>query len=228
MKTYSAHIPKKGFLFLKKLKKNNNREWFLQNKNEFEQTLKFPLQQIILELQDLMKSKAPQINFDPKTSVFRLNRDVRFSENKAPYKTNLGAAFNLKAYHKKDQYPGLYLHIEPGDCFIGGGLYMPMGDQIRKIREHIQKDPKKFQKIINSPAVQKNFGGLVGEKLKTAPKGIDKNHPAIELLKWKQFIYIKHFNDNDFQKNSVAQLIFKDYQQMLPLLHWLEEALQSW
>lgn len=222
------NIPKAGFDFLKKLKKNNNREWFLENKEKYEMNLKHPLQAIISELGKNLAKDAVGINFDPKKSIFRINRDVRFSNNKDPYKTNIGASFVSFRHNKKDEFPGLYLHIEPGNCFVGGGLYMPSSEQIRKIRELIQKDPQAFKKIITATAVKKFFGGLSGEKLKTAPRGISGTHPNIELLRWKQFVYIKKFEDIDFQTGDVAKKIHKEFVAMMPLVNWLNKALTLW
>lgn len=221
-------IPKSGFDFLKKLKKNNNRDWFLENKQSYEENLKQPLQQVIIELGTVLSKKAPAIQFNPKKSIFRINRDIRFSHNKDPYKTNIGASFVSNQYNKKEEFPGLYLHIEPGNCFIGGGLYMPSGEQIRKIRELINKDPTAFKKLISAPIVKKYFGGMTGEKLKRAPKGVAEDHPNIELLRWKQYIYIKKFKDTDFQKGNLAKKVEKEFAAMMPLVNWLNKAMTMW
>lgn len=221
----NIHIPKAGFDFLKKLKRNNNREWFLANKHLYEENLKTALQNVIIELGKNLSTKAAGIHFDPKKSIFRINRDVRFSNNKDPYKTNIGASFVSYHHNKKDEFPGLYIHIEPGNCFIGGGLYMPSGEQIRKIRKLINLDPDTFKKIISATAVKKYFGGLTGEKLKTAPRGTPADHPNIDLLKWKQFIYIKHYKDTDFQNGNLAKTVEKEFIAMMPLVNWLNKAL---
>jgi uncharacterized protein (TIGR02453 family) len=228
MPAQNAHIPKSGFDFLKKLKRNNNRDWFQSHKQDFENNLKLPLAGVLAELEQLMGGKAAKINFNPQKAIFRMNRDVRFSSDKSPYKTHIAAAMSFKNRSKKDEFPLLYLHVEPGRCLIGGGLYMPSGEQIRKIREMILKDPKRFQSILNAPKVKKYFGGLTGEKLKTAPKGIDKNHPHIDLLKWKQFVFIKNYKDADFQNGNLAKKIQNEYLAMLPLIEWLEEAQNLW
>jgi uncharacterized protein (TIGR02453 family) len=228
MQAQNAHIPKSGFDFLKKLKKNNNREWFLKHKPEFETNLKTPLANVLIELEKLIGKKAAKFNFKPQKAIFRMNRDIRFSNDKSPYKTHIAAAISYQSRGKNDEFPLLYLHVEPGRCLIGGGLYMPSGEQIRKIREMILKNPEKFKAIINSPKVKKSFGGLSGEKLKTAPKGIDKNHPHIELLKWKQFIFLKEYKDTDFQTGNLAGKIQNEYLAMLPLIDWLEEAQKLW
>lgn len=222
------NIPKAGFDFLKKLKRNNNRDWFLAHKLLYEADLKSPLQQVIAELGKNLSVKAKGINFDPKKSIFIMNRDIRFSNNKDPYKTNAGAFFISNRISKKEDVPGLYLHIEPGNCFIGGGLYMPSGEQIRKIRELINQDPQTFKKIITAAAVKKHFGGLTGEKLKTTPRGIPDTHPNIELLRWKQFVFIKRFKDSDFQKGNLAKTLEKEYTAMMPLVNWLNKAISLW
>lgn len=221
-------IPKSGFDFLKKLKRNNKRDWFLKNKPFYEENLKFPLQRVIVELRKNLATKAPGINFDPKKSIFRINRDIRFSNNKDPYKTNIGASFISYRHNKKDEFPGLYIHIEPGNCFVGGGLYMPSGEQIRKIREYINRDPSAFRKIISRPEVKKHFGGLSGQQLKRAPRGIAEDHPNIELLRWKQFVYIKRFKDSDYQKGNLAKTIEKEFVAMMPLVNWLNKAITLW
>lgn len=221
-------IPAKGFLFLKQLKKNNRREWFLEHKDVYESELREPLKSIVGELASRFAKKAPEIAFDPKRSIFRINRDVRFSHNKDPYKTNLGASFISRSHNKKDEFPGLYLHVEPGNCFIGGGLYLPTGDQMRRIRHAINKDPQGFMDVISSRAVKKYFGGLTGEKLKRAPRGVAEDHPQIEFLKFKQFIFIKKYKDTDFQSGNVAAKIEKEFAAMLPLVRWLNRALVSW
>ncbi len=224
----SLNIPAKGFLFLKKLKKNNRRDWFLENKESYEKDLREPLKEIVSELGVRLRKVAPEMNFDPKRSIFRINRDVRFSANKEPYKTNLGAAIVYRHHNKKDEYPGLYLHVEPGNCFIGGGLYMPSGDQLRRIRHAINKDPQSFLEVISSRNVKKYFGGLAGEKLKGAPRGIAEDHPSIELLKYKQFIFVKNYDEVQFQTGNVAAKIEKEFVAIMPLIHWLNKALVSW
>jgi uncharacterized protein (TIGR02453 family) len=224
----NAHIPKSGFLFLKKLKKNNNRDWFQKNKSSYENDLRIPLQQVIADLSGLMKKSAPEINFDPKKSIFRINRDVRFSSDKSPYKTNIGASFISHRHNKKDEFPGLYIHVEPGNCFVAGGLYMPSSEQIRKIRESILRDPESFKKIVNDKKINKILGGLQGEKLKKAPKGYSPEHPLIEFLKWKQFTYFKSFTDQDFQTGVLAKKVCKDFEAMMPLVRWLNKAITIW
>jgi uncharacterized protein (TIGR02453 family) len=221
-------IPKEGFHFLKKLKKNNKRDWFLENKQHYEEDLKTPLQNIIIELGRLLTTQAKEIHFDPKKSIFRINRDVRFSNNKEPYKTNIAASFVSYHHNKKEENPGLYIHIEPGNCFIGAGLYMPSSEQLRKIRALINKEPKVFQKIISTPFVKKHFGGLTGAKLKTAPRGVPANHPNIENLKWKQFVFIKRYKDSDFQKGNLAKTVHKEFIAMMPLVNWLNKAMKVW
>lgn len=221
-------IPKAGLVFLKKLAKNNNRDWFLENKHFYDEHLKIPLQNIISELGDLLAKKAKGIVFDPKRSIFRINRDTRFSNNKNPYKTHIAASFTARNQHSQEEAPGFYIHIEPGNCFIGGGLYMPSSEQLRKIRELINKDPKVFKKIVSGPQAISHFSGLTGERLKRAPRGIAEDHPNIELLKWKQFTFIKRYSDLEIQKADLPKKIQKEFESMLPLLNWLSKAMTLW
>lgn len=221
-------IPKAGLIFLKKLAKNNNRDWFLANKHLYEEELKLPLQNIISELGQLLAKKAKGIVFDPKKSIFRVNRDTRFSNNKNPYKTHIAASFTPRTQRNQEEAPGLYIHIEPGNCFIGGGLYMPSSEQLRKIRELINKDPKLFKKIISGPIAMKHFSGLTGDRLKRAPRGIAEDHPNIELLKWKQFTFIKRYSDLEVQTSDFTKKIQKEFESMLPLIDWLNKAMILW
>lgn len=224
----NINIPVKGFRFLKNLKRNNQRDWFLEHKGEYEEFLRQPFQEVIIDLGEKLKTEAKGIQFDPKKSIFRINRDTRFSANKDPYKTNIGASFVYSRHNKKDENPGLYLHVEPNNCFVAGGLYMPTGEQLRKIRELIKREPEVFKKIICHPKVKKYFGGLSGERLKKAPQGTDPNHRQIELLKWKQFIYIKRYKDKDFQTGDLAKKVKNEFAAMMPLIEWLEKAQNLW
>ena len=118
--------------FLTGLEQNNNRPWFQKHKHVYDESAKFPMQCLIASLSEKMGDVAPEIQFNPKKSIFRIYRDIRFSKNKAPYKTNIAAAFNWRGIKGPFEPPGLYLHIAPGEMFIGGGVYMPSGDQLNQ------------------------------------------------------------------------------------------------
>ena len=216
-------FPREGIDFLKKLKKNNNRSWFQSHKSVYDKNVKFPMQCLIASLSERMGDLVPEIEFNPKKSIFRIYRDVRFSKNKAPYKTNIAASFKFRA--KTDsptETPGLYVGIEPGEIFIGGGLYMPTGDQIKAIRKAMVDDPDAYLAVIENRRFKKEFGGVQGEKLAKAPLGFPKDHPMIEHLRHKQFYVGKVYEDESPCLKpkflSLAEQVFTD---TMPLVRWL-------
>lgn len=180
-------IHKSTIEFLKKLKKNNNREWFNSNKKLYEDA-KYDFEIFVFELiQKIAEFDESVSGLEPKDCIFRIYKDVRFSKDKLPYKTNMGA-FICKG-GRKNNAAGYYIHLSPGECFLAGGLYMPMPDKLLDVRNRIAANYKSFLKIVQDKEFKKYYGELwQGDKLKTAPKGFDKEHPAMEYLKLKSFI----------------------------------------
>jgi uncharacterized protein (TIGR02453 family) len=183
--------------FLNSLKDNNNRDWFLKNrtayleaKNNFETFVQNLINEII-EIEPIMKG------LEVKSCVYRINRDIRFSNDKSPYKSHLGAFIVRGGKQNSDRFAGYYIHIEPGQSIIAGGAYMPPAPWLSAIREKIDEAPEKLLKIINSKDFLKYFGTLDGEKLKKAPKGYPSDHPNIELLKYKSYLVVNKVT-NDF------------------------------
>lgn len=218
-------FPKSGIAFLRKLKKNNNREWFHNHKQEYEEDLRFPMQCLIATLREKMRDAAPDFDFNPKKSIFRIHRDVRFSKNKAPYKTNIAASFNLRGKKSPTEMPGLYVGIEPGSVFIGGGLYMPMGDQLKAIRRSIVETPQEFLAVINDKKFTKRFGGIMGERLAKAPLGFPKDHPMIEHLKHKQFfVGVEWTDESRCYSKKFADTVAGVFTDCMPLVRWLITA----
>lgn len=219
-------FPKEGLLFLKRLKKNNNRQWFQQHKDEYEQNVKFPMQCLISSLAAEMADAAPEIEFNPKRSIFRIHRDVRFSKNKAPYKTNVAASFDQRAKKKSPvETPGLYVGVEPGNVFIGGGLYMPTGEQLKSIRKSIVDHPAGYLEVVMNRRFRKEFGGVQGEELQKAPLGYPKDHPMIAHLKHKQFFVGKEYEDESICfKPSFLDLVVSVFADTMPLVRWLTKA----
>ena len=180
-------LHKSSLDFLKKLKKNNNREWFNANKKLYEDA-KYDFEIFVFELiQKIAEFDESVSGLEPKNCIFRIYKDVRFSKDKSPYKTNMGA-FICKG-GRKNNAAGYYIHLSPGECFLAGGLYMPMPDKLLDVRNRIASNYKAFVKIVQDKEFKKYYGELwQGDKLKTAPKGFDKEHPAMEYLKLKSFI----------------------------------------
>ena len=182
------------FNFLRQLAQNNNKAWFDAHRADYA-AAKLQFEAL---LEDLVMNFGPVedlLGMLPKDMTFRINRDVRFSNDKSPYKTNMAAALGRGG--KKSRRISYYLHVQPGESFIGGGIYMPEGDQLKLIRKQIDEDPREFKKIIGNKDFVKYFGGLSGDQLKAAPKGYPPDHPEIELLKHKQFLALHRLKESD-------------------------------
>ena len=211
--------------FLKKLKKNNNREWFEKNRLVYE-AAKNDVEKNADKILAGIKLNDKRINPDlsGKKCMFRIYRDVRFAKDKSPYKTNMGASFSYG--DKKVNLPGYYMHIEAGGAFLAGGMWQPAAPELAKIRQEIDYNLDEFNKIISDKSFRKYFGTLdQSDILSTAPKGYAKDHPAIHLLKLKSFIVMAPLSDKEvmssqFNKNAVAI-----YKAMMPLNHFLQRAL---
>lgn len=218
-------FPKEGIAFLKKLKKNNNREWFAEHKSDFEEFVKFPMQCYIASLQPHFAGFALKFDVHPKRSMFRIYRDTRFSKDKTPYKTHVAAHFVLRGKPKGFEGSGYYLHIAPGEVFLGGGIYMPDNDQLKKIRKALAEHSKEFLAIVNKPSFKKMFGAINGQKLSRPPKGFEPNHPMIEWLKMKQFFTGIDMNEEVCYKKDFAVKIANYCKELAPLVNFLNKAM---
>lgn len=218
-------FPKEGVAFLKKLKRNNNREWFAKHKPEFEEFVKLPMQSLIASLQPYFADFAPDFEIHPKRSLFRIYRDTRFSNDKTPYKTHVAAHFEQRRKPRIMDAAGYYLHIEPGEVFIGGGIYLPDSDQLKKIRRAVAEQPKEFLSIIHAPSFKKMFGSLHGEKLSRAPKGYAPDHPMIEYIKYKQFFTGLEWKEETCYKKDFVKRVVAVCRELTPLINFLNNAM---
>jgi uncharacterized protein (TIGR02453 family) len=212
--------------FLIKLKSNNNKPWFDEHRKEYE-TLKKELITIGGDIiKEIGKFDASLLNIQPKDCIFRINRDIRFSKDKSPYKTNVGAYFSGRG--KKDGVGGYYIHIEPGGkSFIGGGMYGPTPEQLKAIRQELDYNFNDFTKIVNAKAFKKSFNKLEGEKLVNPPKGYEANNPAAELLKHKSLYVSSAFTDNQVTDKTFAKEIAKQAKIMYPFLQFFTTAIAN-
>lgn len=217
-------FPKQGLDFLKRLKRNNNRSWFQKHKDLYEECVRFPMQCLIASLAQKMVDIAPEIEFHPKKSIFRIYRDTRFSRNKTPYKTNIAASFELRGRHGPTETPGLYLGIEPGEIYVGGGLYMPTGPQLKAIRHAIATRPDDWLAVVGAKRFQREFGGIDGERLVKAPLGYPKDHPMIDHLRQKQFYAGKVLEDSACLKPKFVDQVAAILADVMPLVRWLRDA----
>jgi len=216
-------FPKEGIAFLKQLKSNNNREWFKSHKSEYEDFVKLPMQSFIASLKPKIAKIAPEIDVNPKKSMFRIYRDTRFSKNKQPYKTHVAAVFHLRGNWQKSA--GYYVHIEPGGIYVGGGIYMPDSEQMKKIRRAIADNPKEFLAIVGSASFSKKFGTLEGEKLQRVPLGFPKDHMMAEWLKYKSFYTGVEWEEKECYTPKFIDKVVGVYKDLLPLVRFLNSAL---
>ncbi|MBC8754967.1 DUF2461 domain-containing protein [Kordia sp. YSTF-M3] len=213
-------IPRETFSFLKRLQKNNNREWFTENKKEFKE-IENEVKQFYNQLSEHL-NKHDKID---KVKVFRIYRDVRFSKDKTPYKTHLGGSFNRV---KPELRGGYYLHIAPNDeSFIATGFWEPNKDDLMRIRKEIEMDATEIRKIITEKSFKNVWGELVGDELKTAPRGFDKEHVAIDLIKKKQFIFTKKFTDKEVNSSDFMTKVDDSFKAIRPFFNYMSEVLTT-
>ena len=215
----SSKIEASTLHFLKNLSKNNNREWFTENKDQY-----IAAQQNVLNMVENLIEKIGAFDeeimkIDAKKSLYRIYRDVRFSKDKSPYKTNFGAGLGMG---KGNKISGYYLHIEPGKSFLAGGVYQPEPSVLKEIRKEISMNAKEFQEILQQDDFRNNFRGLSVEgKLQRVPNGFDKDDPMAEFLKLKNLIVVHPISDDDLMEENATNNMAKIFQSMKPLNDFL-------
>ncbi len=216
-------LQKSTLNFLKVLKRHNNRDWFNKNKQLYEDARK-DFEIFIDELIHRMCDFDPTLmGLQAKECMFRIYKDVRFSKDKTPYKTNMGAAINEGG--RKMPIPGYYFHIQPGECFLAGGLYLPSADKLLAVRKAIANSKGGFRKILSSKEYKK-YWKLWEDKLKTAPKGFPKDHPDVEYLKYRSVIAFHNINDEQVLSPKAIDYSVKTFKTLKPLIDFLYEATQ--
>ncbi len=213
--------------FLKSLKKNNNKPWFDEHretynsaKYNFEEFVALLLQKMILFDDDLKDLTA-------KNCTFRINRDIRFSKNKTPYKINLSASFNRGG--KKSTYSGYYFHLQPGSSFVGGGLWRPEPTDLKKLRQEIDYCLPEFKKTIGSASFKKHYGQLERDEnqmLVNVPKGYGKENPAADYLRMKSFIATKNLSDDEVLSPKLADDLIQSFKALMPLVKFINRAFE--
>ncbi|GMN08844.1 DUF2461 domain-containing protein [Croceitalea sp. MTPC9] len=212
-------IKKEAFEFLKKLEKNNNREWFTENKDTFkshETDVKVFYNAIMENL-----NKHDQIE---KLKVFRIYRDVRFSKDKTPYKAHFAGSFSRMGLERRGGY---YLRIKPGETFLAAGFWEPNKEDLLRIRKELELDATEFREVINKKSFKSVWGELQGDAVKTAPKGFDKEHPDIELLRHKQFIFVRNFTDKEVLAKDFIEQIDHSFKTIRPYFDLMSSILTT-
>ncbi len=214
--------------FLKKLKKNNNKPWFDANRPVYE-AAKADFLQFIQQVIDQFGKKEPSIrHLLAKECTFRINRDVRFSKDKSPYKSNMGASINKGG--KKAVGAGYYFHLEPGGAFVGGGLYVPQPADLQKVRQEIDYNLPAFKKILAAKAFKTTYGDLDRSKeflLSRVPKGYEADNPAAEYLKFKSYIAMTALKDSDLVSKELVKKTVAAFAALQPLILFMEQAMEN-
>lgn len=217
-------ISKETLGFLRKLDKNNDRDWFQANKSAFDSAQDNLTAFVDHLIGEVGKCDNAVAALDPKSCLFRIYRDVRFSKDKSPYKTNLGAYISPGG--RKSMQPGYYFHLQPGQSFIAGGKHVPDGPETLKIRKAIADQTGEFLKIVEKKSFHDAFGELRGDRLKSVPKGFDPEHKALEYLKLKEFIAFTELHDDKFLISAeFPKYLVKTIKEMFPLVSFLRKAL---
>lgn len=217
-------LQKQTLVFLAGLKKNNNKIWFDKNRNSYEVAKKNFQEFVDALIPQLVKFDTALTGLEGKSCLFRINRDIRFSKNKSPYKTNFGAS--IKPGGKKTHLPGYYIHIEKDLAFLAGGVWMPEVPQLNAIRQEIDYNYKEFMKIINNQKFKKYFKTLSkDEKLVNPPKGYAKDNPAIEILKLKSFVVYAELDASEVLSKGFLKKCIEIFKAMYALNLFLRRAM---
>jgi uncharacterized protein (TIGR02453 family) len=208
-----------SFEFLKDLARNNNKAWFEGQKSVFKEH-QDNFKALVQEVKVGMEHKD-QIE---KSKVFRIYRDVRFSKDKTPYKSHLAASFTRMGAERRGGY---YLHLKPGESFIAVGFWAPNKEDIFRIRKEFEMDITELEEILSDTRLKKAWGSLQGEQLKTAPKGFDRDHPNIEYLRYKQFIFTRKFTDKEVFSPNFGDKVVDSYEAIRPFFDYMSDVLTT-
>ncbi|AGA78169.1 DUF2461 domain-containing protein [Echinicola vietnamensis] len=211
--------------FLTALTENNSKEWMDANRDWYQDTRKGFLVTVDSLLEELKKAAPGLDGLRPKDCVFRQNRDIRFSANKAPYKNNMGAYFSPGG--KKSVGPGYYLHVQPGESFLAGGIWMPAAEELKKIRQEIDYAGAELQQIIEGPTFKSAFGEIHGERLKTSPRDYSADHPHIELLRLKSFVVTHPLSDEEVLSDKLVETCMQHFAKMTVFHAFLARAVDD-
>lgn len=214
-----AAIQTSLFPFLKALKANNNREWFTAHKTDYQSEYA-----AFKDFADAIYQRMQSFDVLDELNIFRIYRDVRFSKDKSPYKSHFSFYMRRATRLRRGGY---YLHIEPGASFVGGGFWAPEAQDLKRIRQELAADPAPLRAIISDPVFLETFGKLEGEQLKGAPQGFAKDHPAIDLLRYKQFLVMRNFTDAEVLAPQFAEQAVQTFRNMLPFFDYMSEVLTT-
>jgi len=224
--TQAPRFSKQTLSFLNRLKRNNRREWFNARKDEYDTVVRQPMLAVLERLAVDMRDIAPDLHVSPK-SMYRIYRDIRFSENKQPYKTHVAASFWDRELGKGGG-AGMYFHISTDGVWIGGGMYAPEPPQLHRVREQIAANVKHFRSIVEAPAFKRALdGGLEGEQLQRVPRGFPRDHEAADYLRHRQFLAGKEFPSSFAARSGFYGGMLGVFRTIAPLVRFLNESLRT-
>ena len=213
-------IPREAFTFFKSLEKNNNRDWFNEHKKQFKE-IEAEVKQVYSQILEQLN----QHDVIDKMKMFRIYRDVRFSKNKLPYKTHFGGSYHRK---KPELRGGYYMHIAPNDAsFIATGFWEPNKDDLLRIRKEFEMDDSEIRAILNNKSFKSVWGDLVGDEVKTAPKGFSKEHKNIDLIRKKQFIFTKKYTDKEVLSREFVSDVSASFKAIRPYFDYMSDVLTT-
>lgn len=218
--------------FLGRLERNNRREWFERHRAVYEREIRDPMRALVEEMDVRLARLAPELVGDPKRSIFRIHRDVRFSADKSPYKTNAACQF----YHcdagrgagqdAEGAGAGLYFQIARGECFVAGGMWMPARPALDRIREAIADAPEDFEGFLRAPRFKRRFRRLDHEaQLKRMPRGFAETHPAAGWLRYRSFTATRMMTEREVESPRLPDILARDFAALVPLVRWLNAAI---
>ena len=214
----------KATSFLRSLERHNDREWFKARKEQYELLLRGPMLEIIARLADDFQRFAPNLVASPTVSLYRIYRDTRFSGDKKPLKTHIGAIFPTRGL-PKHQGAGLYVEVGPRWVWMGGGMYMPEPAQLLAVREHIAANSRRLRSIVEAPRFTRAVGQLEGRQLTRVPRGFPKDHEAAHYLKFRQFVAGREYPDSLASSPRFYATMLGLFRTITPFVHFLNEPL---
>lgn len=217
-------IPAEGIRFLKQLKRNNNRDWFQANKHVFEEKLRAPMEAVVDSVNQALAAGAPEYVTDAKKAIFRIYRDTRFSPDKTPYKTHLGALFPKRGMAKLSG-AALYFHVAPESVVVAGGVYFAEPKTLLQLRTYLSENHKEFEGLLKPKRVKELCGELHGDSLSRPPKGFPAEHPAIDLIKRKQWYFDITLPIEESARPAFAKTLSKRFLAMLPVVEFLNRGI---
>jgi len=224
MNTHFAGFPEPGMAFLRGLKRNNKREWFQARKQVYEEMVKAPMVEMVEALNESLASRVPDFVTEPAKAIYRIYRDTRFSSDKTPYKTHIAASF-FHGRLAKHAAAGFYFSVSPEEIEVAAGLYMPGPEQLLAVRSHIADRHAEFRRLITAKALVKAMGTMQGQQLSRAPKGFPPQHPAGDLIRYKQWLFYTILDGGLAATSRLFGEVARRFELLTPFVEFLNRPL---